>query len=164
MNIGIAVVLAGIGLGLMIGMSGLGSAIGLVIGGQSAIGAIKKRPEIFGSTLILSGLPATQGLYGFVSFFMYQTAIKGIGTDLTIFQGSIVLGAGIAIGLAALVSAIQQGKVCAAGISAMGSGHNVFSNTFVLAVFPEFYAILALVAAIMMLGLLKLGIPVPTPS
>ena len=31
-------ILAGIGLGLMIGLSGTGSAIGLVIGGQSVIG------------------------------------------------------------------------------------------------------------------------------
>ena len=148
---GIAVVLAGIGLGLMIGMSGLGSAIGLVIGGQSAIGAIKKRPETFGSNLILSGLPATQGLYGFVSFFMYTGLVN---ENITLFQGSIVLAAGIAVGLSAMVSAIQQGKVCAAGISAIGSGHNVFGNTFILAVFPEFYAILALVAAILMQGLM----------
>jgi V/A-type H+/Na+-transporting ATPase subunit K len=151
MSSGLAVVLAGIGMGLMIGMSGLGSAIGLVIGGQSAIGAIKKRPEVFGSTLILSGLPATQGLYGFVCFIMYQGVVND---QLTVFQGAVVLGAGIAIGLSAMVSAVQQGKVCAAGISAIGSGHNVFGNTFILAVFPEFYAILALVAAILMQGLL----------
>lgn len=151
---GIAVVFAGIGLGLMIGMSGLGSAIGLVIGGQSTIGAIKKRPETFGSNLILSGLPATQGLYGFVSFFLYQGRIKELGAGMTLYQGSIILGAGIALGLAAMISAIQQGKVCAAGISAVGSGHNVFGNTFILAVFPEFYAILALVASIFMLGII----------
>lgn len=147
MTNGLAVVLAGIGLGLMIGMSGIGSAIGLVIGGQSAIGAAKKRPETFGSSLILSALPATQGLYGFVAFFMYTNSVN---ESMTLFQGSIVLAAGIAVGLASMVSAIQQGKVCAAGISAIGSGHNVFGNTFILAVFPEFYAILALVAAILM--------------
>ena len=147
----IAAIMAGIGLGLMIGLSGAGSAIGLVIGGQSAIGAMKKRPETFGSSLILSGLPSTQGLYGFVCYIIYSASVDA---GISVFQGAIVLGAGIAIGLAAMISAIQQGKVCAAGISAIGSGHDVFGRTFILAVFPEFYAILALVAAILMNGLL----------
>ena len=147
----IAVIMAGIGLGLMIGLSGAGSAIGLVIGGQSAVGAMKKRPETFGSSLILSGLPSTQGLYGFVCYIIYSASVNA---GMSAFQGAIVLGAGIAMGLSAFVSAIQQGKVCAAGISAIGSGHDVFGRTFILAVFPEFYAILALVAAILMNGLL----------
>jgi V/A-type H+-transporting ATPase subunit K len=41
--VNIAFILAGIGLGLMVGLSGTGSAIGLVIGGTSAIGAVKKK-------------------------------------------------------------------------------------------------------------------------
>ena len=147
----IAVILAGIGLGLMVGLSGTGSAIGLVIGGTSAIGAIKKKPEAFGSSLVLSALPATQGLYGFVCFILFSGFVN---PDMTVFQGAMTLGAGIAMGMAALFSAIQQGKVCAAGISAMGSGHDVFGNTFILAVFPEFYAILALVVSILITGLM----------
>lgn len=147
----IAVILAGIGLGLMVGLSGTGSAIGLVIGGTSAIGAIKKKPEAFGSSLVLSALPATQGLYGFVCFILFSGFVN---PEMSVFQGAMTLGAGIAMGLAALFSAIQQGKVCAAGISAMGSGHDVFGNTFILAVFPEFYAILALVVSILITGLM----------
>ena len=147
----IAVILAGIGLGLMVGLSGTGSAIGLVIGGTSAIGAIKKKPEVFGSSLVLSALPATQGLYGFVCFILFSGFVT---PEMSVFQGAMTLGAGITMGLAALFSAIQQGKVCAAGISAMGSGHDVFGNTFILAVFPEFYAILALVVSILITGLM----------
>ncbi|MFS2936327.1 hypothetical protein AAH109_13795, partial [Bacteroides fragilis] len=52
----------------------------------------------------------------------------------------------IALGLVALFSAIRQGQVCANGIAAIGQGHNVFSNTLILAVFPELYAIVALAA------------------
>jgi len=37
----------------------------------------------------------------------------------------------------------------------MGSGHSVFGNTMILAAFPEFYAILALVAVILMQGLMQ---------
>jgi len=149
--VNIAVILAGIGLGLMVGLSGTGSAIGLVIGGTSVIGAVKKKPEAFGSSLVLSALPATQGLYGFVAFILFSGFVT---PEMTVFQGALTLGAGIAMGLATLFSAIQQGKVCAAGISAMGSGHDVFGNTFILAVFPEFYAILALVVSILITGLM----------
>jgi V/A-type H+-transporting ATPase subunit K len=137
----------------MIGLSGAGSAIGLVIGGEAVLGMLKKRPEAFGSGLVLSGLPATQGLYGFVSFIIYSGSVT---PQITLFQSTVVFGAGIAVGIVCLISAIQQGRVCASGIAAIGSGHDVFGNTMILAAFPEFYAILSLVAAILMQGLMKL--------
>lgn len=139
------------GLGLMVGLSGAGSAIGLSTGGSAVIGMLKKRPEAFANGLILSGLPATQGLYGFVAFIMYN---ESINPEIGLFQGAVVFGAGIALGLAAIVSAIMQGRVSASGIAAIGNGHNVFGNTFILAAFPEFYAILALVAVILMRNLI----------
>jgi len=142
----ISVILASLGLGLVIGLSGTGSAIGLVIGGSSAIGAVKKKPEAFGPSLILSALPSSQGLYGFVCFFLFS---RFANPDMSLFHGAMTLAAGIAVGLAALFSAIEQGRVCAAGISAIGSGHDVLGKTLILAVFPEFYAMLALLASIM---------------
>lgn len=143
-------ILAAIGLGLMIGLSGAGSAMGLVIGGTASIGSMKKKPEGFGSYLVLSGLPATQGLYGFVSYIIWSGTLK---SDVSVFSGALFLAAGFAVGLVCLISAIQQGRVCAAGINAIGSGHNVFGNTMILAAFPEFYAILSLVASILMNGI-----------
>ncbi|MFP4520681.1 MAG: ATPase [Fibrobacterota bacterium] len=143
-------VFALIGMGLMVGLSGAGSAWGLGIGGSAVLGMIKKRPESFGTGMVLAGLPATQGLYGFVAYIIYSgTIVPGMG----LAEGAVVLGAGIAMGFAAMISAIYQGKVCASGITAMGSGHNVFGNTMILAAFPEFYAILALVAVILMQGI-----------
>lgn len=147
-------VLAMIGVGIMVGMSGVGSAIGTAIGGQSVVGMLKKRPEQFGSAMVLAAMPATQGLYGFVGFIIYNGKLQGIGPELTIVQASVVLGAGIMLGLAALLSGIHQGRVCAAGISGIGSGHDVFGNTLILGAFPEFYAILALVSAILAQGLM----------
>lgn len=144
-------VLALIGLGLMVGLSGAGSAWGLALGGSSVLGMIKKKPEAFGTGMVLAGLPATQGLYGFVAFIIYSGSITD---SVSLTQGAVVLGAGLAIGIAAMLSAIFQGKVCASGITTMGSGHSVFGNTMILAAFPEFYAILALVAVILMQGLM----------
>lgn len=149
----LGLILAMVGLGLMVGLTGAGSAIGTAIGGASVIGMTKKAPEKFFTGLILAGMPATQGLYGFVAFFMYKGAFSA-DVEVTVLQGAVTLGAGIALGLAGLISAIQQGKVCANGITGLGSGHGSMVNTMLLAALPEFYAILGLVAALMMQGIM----------
>ena len=64
-----ALVLAYVGVALMVGLAGIGSAIGTSICGQAAVGAMKKNNSAFGSYMILSALPGSQGLYGFVCFF-----------------------------------------------------------------------------------------------
>jgi V/A-type H+-transporting ATPase subunit K len=48
-----------------------------------------------------------------------------------------------------LISAIRQGQLCANGIAGMAQGHDVQTNTMIYAALPEFYDILALVAALM---------------
>lgn len=143
-----------IGLGIMVGLSGAGSAIGTSIGCASVVGMLKKRSELFGNAMVLAALPSSQGLYGLVGFILYNGYLANPEVKMTEHHGAVVLGAGIALGIASIVSAIQQGRVCANGISAMGSGHDVFGKTIILAAFPEFYSILSLVAAILMMQLL----------
>ncbi|MGG6550224.1 UNVERIFIED_CONTAM: ATPase, partial [Prevotella sp. 15_C9] len=53
------------------------------------------------------------------------------------------------VGLVCLFSAIRQGQICASGIVGISQGHDVQTNTMIYAALPEFYAILALVAALM---------------
>ncbi len=57
----------------MVGLSGTGSAIGVVIGGNATVGALKKKDDAFGSYMLLSALPGTQGLYGFAGFFIINS-------------------------------------------------------------------------------------------
>ena len=137
-----ALVLAYVGVALMVGLAGVASSIGTAITGQAAVGAMKKNGGAFGSYMILSALPGSQGLYGFVCFFLVQ---KGL-TDPTMVQGAAIFGAGLLVGLVNIAASIYQAKVCANGIAAIGQGHDVFSNTLILAVFPELYAIVALAA------------------
>ncbi len=141
-----ALTLGYIGIGLMVGLTGVGSAFGCSIGGNAAIGAMKKNSDAFGNYLALSALPGSQGIYGFLGYFMLSGLLTA---ETTMLQGAAVLGAGIALGLVGLFSAIRQGQVCANGIVAIGAGHNVFGQALILAVFPELYAIFALVAAIL---------------
>ena len=140
------IVLAYLGIALVVALSGVGSAYGVTICGNAAIGAYKKNPSASGSYLGLAALPSSQGLYGFVGFFMLKPHVYE-GMDM--FSAAAVLGVGLALGLVALFSAIRQAKVCANGISAIGGGHNAFGTTMVLAVFPELYAILGLLVLIL---------------
>ncbi|MGE5279504.1 MAG: ATPase [Deltaproteobacteria bacterium] len=145
-------ILAFIGVGLMVGLAGSGSAIGVSIAGSATLGAVKKKEEAFASGIVLSALPGTQGLYGFGAFFILKPLLT---PEITLFQGCGILGAGIAMGLAGLISAIQQGEVCANGIAAIGSGSDVFGKTMVLAVFPELYAIVAFAATFLIKGVIS---------
>ena len=135
-------VLGYVGLGLMLALAGIGSCYGTTIAGNAAEGALKKDVSKSASYMILSALPATQGLYGFVAFLM------SMGKDFTT-QGPLMFGIGLGVGLVCLFSAIRQGQVSANGIVGVSQGHDVMTNTMIYAALPEFYAILALVAALM---------------
>ncbi len=143
------IIFAYLGIGIMISLSGVGSAYGVTIAGNASLGALKKNEDAFGNYLILSALPGTQGLYGFMGFILMQNVLK---PEITWLQAGAVFGMGLALGVAALLSAIRQGQVCANGISAIGSGYNVLGKTLILAVFPELYAIIAFAATFLVAG------------
>ena len=136
-------ILGYLGWGLMLGLSGIGSAYGTTIAGNAAEGALKKNKEKSSSYMILSALPATQGLYGFVAFLMWMS--KDFAAD-----GLKLFAIGLVVGVVFLISAIRQGQVCANGIAGLAAGHDVQTNTMIYAALPEFYAILSLVAALML--------------
>ena len=127
-------------------MAGAGSAMGVGIAGQAAAGVVTEDPGKFSKVLILQLLPGTQGLYGFLGFFLLKNVLVA---GITWLQAAAVFGAGLGLGLVCLFSAIRQGQVCANGIIGIGSGYDVFGKTLILAVFPELYAIVAVAATFM---------------
>jgi V/A-type H+-transporting ATPase subunit K len=134
-------ILGYIGLGLMLGLAGIGSCYGTSIAANAAEGALKKNPGKSSSYMVLSAMPATQGLYGFIAFMMTM------GRAAT--NGALLFGIGLGVGLICLFSAIRQGQICANGIIGISQGHDVMTNTMIYAALPEFYAILALVGALL---------------
>ena len=119
----------GIGLGLV------GSAWGLSISFQAAMGAGK---QYFFGVLPLAVLPSTQGIYALLAGLLKKDQLA---TDPSV--GLIVL---LVVGVACFVSAIYQGKVCAAGIRSIADDRNVLANGIVSAAMPETYAVLAFVS------------------
>ena len=142
------VFLAYAGAALAIGISNIASSFSVVNAGSAAVGAMKKNPDAFGNYLILSALPGTNGLYGFLGYFLLKDFIT---PEITWFQGVAIFFAGLMLGMVNLFSSLRQSSICAHGISAIGSGHDVFGKSLILAAFPELYAIIA-VASTFMIG------------
>ena len=138
-------ILAYVGMAVMLALTCIGSAIGVTVGGNATIGALKKNPDIFGSSMILCALPSTQGLYGFAGFFLMLDRLNTISV-LNLNQGLAIFAVGIALGIVGIYSAVKQSSIVANGIVEMSNGNNVFGKTMILGVFPELYAILAFAA------------------
>lgn len=142
------ILLAYIGIGIMIALSGIGSAYGVTITANASVGALKKNPDKFGNYMILSALPGTQGLYGFLGYYLLS---KHLTPEITAAQSAAIFAIALALGLICVFSAIRQGQVAANGIAGIASGHDVFGRAMILTVFAELYPIIA-VAALFLIG------------
>lgn len=125
--------LAYLGLGLL-GLGLSGSAIGLSIAGCAVTGV---KEEKRGQALAVSVLPGTQGLYSFAVGFLCIEKLAEPEWFLTIFA------CGTITGIACLFSGWWQGVVCAAGVKSINQEKMGAGQAILLAVLPEFYAILS---------------------
>ena len=87
----------------------------------------RETTKIFGKAILFSVLPETQALYGFliaVLLLVGGGVVGGIAVGVTTPMGIVAIGAGLAVGLAA-ISAIGQGYAAAAGIGAAASDEKI---------------------------------------
>ena len=141
--------LAILGAALAAGLAGIGSAIGVGMGGQAAAGVTSEDPDKFGSCLILQLLPGTQGIYGLLIAFIVFIKINvfsGIKA-ISMAQGLGVLCGCSPIAVVGLISAIHQGKVAVSGMALVAKRPEEQSKAIVMAVMVETYAILALLVS-----------------
>lgn len=139
-------------------MAGIGSAVGIGIAGRSATGVLSEKPERYGALFLQVVLPGTQGFYGFVIAFFAMNTITAIIDDagaLTFAQGLAILAACLPIAFAGMLSAIHQGKTCAAGILMTAKRPEMAVKAGVLyAAMVEVYAVLGfLISLLILLGL-----------
>lgn len=138
-----------LGAALAAALSGVGSAKGTGIAGEAAAGVVSEDPAKFGKAMILQVLPGTQGLYGFVVFFIAMGKLS-IGMDVA--QGMQVLSACIPIALGGWLSAIAQGKVAAASMNILAKKPEDFAKGMLFCTIVELYAIISMLASIILLG------------
>ena len=143
-----------LGAGLAAFLAGVGSAKGTGIAGEAGAGLVAEDPSKFGKAMILQVIPGTQGLYGFVIWFL---AFNKLVPGMSVEQGLQVFGACMPIAIAGLLSGIAQGKVAAASINILAKKPDDWSKGMILCITVEFYAILGLLASFMMLNAINLG-------
>jgi V/A-type H+-transporting ATPase subunit K len=136
-----------LGTALVMGIAATGSAIGIGIAGQAAIGAWKKcymvnkvAPFIL---TVFAGAPLTQTIYG----FLLMQQMKSANAD-----PAFLLGLGISAGVAMALSAIAQGKAGASGADALAETGKGFSQYITVVGLCETVALFALVFSMVALG------------
>lgn len=154
MDYGIVIALAGAALATF--MTGVGSSIGLGIASKSATGVLSEKPERYGLMTILVVLPSTQGIYGFVIglFVMLKLNMFGGGLqgELGLVKGLGLFVACMPVAISGMVSAIHQGKTCAAGILMAAKRPEMGVKAGVVyAALIEFYAILGFLVSLLVI-------------
>ena len=145
-----------LGAALAAGLACVGSAMGTGITGEAGAGLVSEDPSKSGKVMILQVIPGTQGLYGFVIFFLAYLKISGAAEPLTTVQGFQLLSACLPIALGGWLSAIAQGKVAAASINILAKKPDDWSKGMIMCSVVEFYAILCLLASFLMLNAIAL--------
>ena len=79
----IGLVIALLGIALAVVLAGFGSIIAVGSVGQTSNGVMSEEPDLFGKLLLLTALPGTQGIYGFLAGFIgiFRLGLLGGGAD-----------------------------------------------------------------------------------
>ena len=134
------------GAACVLGLAATGSAIGIGIAGQAAVGAWKRcyvnnkrAPFIL---VAFAGAPLTQTIYGFL---LMQSMINSTK------DGMFLLALGLFSGLAMAASAVYQGKAGAAGSDALGETGKGFVQYLTVVGLAESVALFAMVFSFIVL-------------
>ena len=148
-----------IGLVLTALLCGVGSGLGLKATGKAAAGVLSEDPTKFSKVIVLSLLPATQGIYGFLIAILgaqYLPTVANIGEATLVTQAQLtaqgwnVFWACVPMMIGGAVSAYLQGRTAATTIIAVGKKGEIASKSIIFPAMIEFYALLGLVVSIMM--------------
>jgi len=123
-----------------LGISAVGSAIGLAIAGQATIGAWKRcymnnKPAPF-ILVAFAGAPLTQTIYGFLLMNAMLASVK---------DAWYLLGVGLVCGLSIASSAVAQGTASAAGSDALAETGKGFSQYITIVGLCETVALFVMV-------------------
>ena len=123
-----------------LGISAVGSAIGLAIAGQATIGAWKRcymnnKPAPF-ILVAFAGAPLTQTIYGFLLMNAMLESTK---------DPWYLLGVGLVCGLSIASSAMAQGSASAAGSDALAETGKGFSQYITIVGLCETVALFVMV-------------------
>ncbi|MBR3864782.1 MAG: V-type ATP synthase subunit K [Clostridia bacterium] len=128
-------------------LCGTGSALALFKTGSAAAGVIGEDPKKYSKVFVLSVLPATLGIYGFVVALI---GMSNLSANMDLNAGLAVLFATLPMTLVGFISAYFQGKTSISSIQAVAKEDSISGKMILFPAMVETYAILALVITIML--------------
>jgi len=140
---------------LSIGLSGIGSIIGLAMTGSVSTRLVAEKPERFGMTLVFTVLAETPVIYGLlVSLFIVTRGSEAAN----LYTSISLLGAGLSVGTTGLFAGLGIGIAGSAAAGAISEREDLFGKSLVFAVLPESIVIYGLlISIIIMRGIGFLG-------
>jgi V/A-type H+/Na+-transporting ATPase subunit K len=142
------VILGWLGVYAPVALGAMGSAIGVAIAGQAAIGAMLETESGYGRFVGVSAIPSSNVIYGIVVMFSLQRVV-------TPENGAPLFGIGLLVGIALMYVGIWQGRACASAIAASKNKPEIFGLALAPAAIVEGFAVFAFVFALVLAG----GIP-----
>lgn len=130
-------------------VAALGSSKGVGIAGQAAAGLVAEDPSKFASAMVLQALPSTQSIYGLVIAILI---LGKVTPDITLDQATMLLMAGLPVGIVGYLSGVYQGKVAAAGINLIAKRPESFGHAMIFAINVELFAIFSFAASFFILN------------
>lgn len=153
--ISLGVSLAVLGSALSIGLAGIGTILGtkhIALGGS---GHVAEKPKDFGLALLLSALPSSQGIYGFLGAVLILQKIGMLGgeiSNVTPETGMVLLAASLPVGLLGLFSGDGQGKVLQSGLKIVAKNSGNVGQAVILGVLMESMAVFGLLITILIIN------------
>lgn len=139
------VLLGWLGVFAPVGLGALGSAIGVAIAGQAAIGAMLETDGGYGRFVGAAAIPSSNVIYGIVVMFALQRTI-------TVENGGALFAVGGLLGVALMYTGIWQGRALASAIAASKSKTEIFGLALAPAAIVEGFAVFAFVFALVLAG------------
>lgn len=137
------IALGWLGIFAPMGLGALGSAIGVSIAGQAAIGAMVETDSGYGRYIGISVIPSSNVIYGIVVMFSLQQPV-------TQENGGALFGIGFIAALVLLYTAVWQGRACASAIAASKTKPEIFGLSLAPAAIVEGFAVFAFVFALVL--------------
>lgn len=144
-----------LGAALAVALPGIASAKGIGIVAEAGSGLLTEEPGRFSQVLILEVIPTTNGLYGFVIWFLAVSKIGGLAigaNPISIMSGVHIFVACLPIAFGGFFAGIYQARVAAAAVNMIAKRTEDLAKGILMAVLIEFYPILALLASFLMLN------------
>ena len=139
-----------VGASIATALAGFGSAKGVGRAAQASMGVLSEDSSKFGKMFVLTLLPGTQGLYGFIVGFLILVNCGVLGGSIpTVMQGLAYLGASLAIGIGGMVSGFALGRASVSGIAMSAKDDRNFSKAMVSVTLVEIYALLAFIVSLL---------------